>query len=48
MALHILVVDDDEDVRNMLVEMLHFASFLTTAANSGARCGMFWPAKDWR
>jgi DNA-binding NtrC family response regulator len=35
MALHILVVDHDEDVRNMLVEMLHFASFLTTAANSG-------------
>jgi hypothetical protein len=35
MALHILIVDDDEGVRNMPVEMLHFASFLTTAANSG-------------
>ena len=32
---HILVVDDDEDVRSVLVEMLLEAGFSVTPANSG-------------
>ena len=36
MALHVLVVDDDADVRPVLVEMLDVAGFQTTPANSGA------------
>src|ERR1700730_18420620 len=35
MRLHILVVDDDADVRPVLVEMLQIAGFLTTPADSG-------------
>ena len=35
MRLHILVVDEDADVRPVLVEMLQIAGFLTTPADSG-------------
>jgi CheY-like chemotaxis protein len=35
MARHILVVDDDGDVRNVIVEILTDHSFATTAANGG-------------
>jgi DNA-binding NtrC family response regulator len=35
MATHILVVDDDGDVRDVIVEMLNDSGFVTTSADSG-------------
>jgi DNA-binding response OmpR family regulator len=35
MTLHVLVVDDDEDVLTVLVEMLRDAGFCVTPADSG-------------
>ena len=35
MATHILVVDDDGDVRDVIVEMLKDSGFVTTSADSG-------------
>ena len=36
MALHILVVENDEGVREALIEMLHAAGFVTTQADGGS------------